>query len=168
MAITFPYTLKDGTNYQWSFNSYGQVTNTARPELYYGGTVSPYVYGTATTEFGGREIVYGPYTSGGVEQSRKVYRSNKEGFVRYLEIFTNTGKTAVTKTVQLSSSFNAYSADVVRTSDGDSAFSTADNWIVRDNTTDTNAAVTHVVSGQYGIDPSSVTLYSSSLSYNFD
>lgn len=170
MALTFPYTLKDGTNYEWTFNSYGEVVSGTRSEFYYGADISPSVYWSNTsTENGGRELVFQPSSSSsGLEQVRKVYVSGKEGFVRYLEIFTNTGTTTVTKSVQLSSSLNSYSPDVIRTSDGDNQLSTADNWIVRDNTTDTHAAVTHVVSGQSGVDPSSVSLSSYYLSYNFD
>lgn len=168
MAVNLPITRVDGTRYPWKFGNYGDIETGNRTEFYSAADNSATSYYSSTNvqlELGGRQIHYGPDTSDDVSISRKVYVSPKEGFVRYLEIFTNTGGTATTESFTISSRLQS-TPTVTRTSDGDTSFSIADDWLVQDTPGDTRAAVTHVLGGAYGIDP--VSTYNSFGSVNYE
>lgn len=167
MAKTFPYVLRDGEGFRWAFNYYGQVVSGARDEFSYGAS-GVYLYqSTPSVSDRGRQLNYGPVTSGDVRQSREVYVSDDDGFVRYLEVFKNTGRSTVTKTVTISSYLNS-SPDVIRTSDGDQTFSVDDKWLVRDGRNDGDAAATFVIQDGHGEGPTSVSQWGGSVSYTYD
>ncbi|WP_299135025.1 VWA domain-containing protein [uncultured Amaricoccus sp.] len=168
MAKTFPYVLRDGDGYRWQFNYYGQIVSGQRDE-FSTGAVSGYIYEqTPVVSLKGRQLTYGPSFSGDIRQSRKVYVSDDDGFVRYLEIFKNTGSQAITKSVSISSYLNSYGPDVIRTSSGDDSFSVDDQWLVRDKKGDGDAAATFVIQGGQGDAPTSVSQSYSSVNYGFD
>lgn len=168
MAVNFPKKIRDGAKQSWEFNRYGNIEATSRSEFSYGANNNLTVYSDASLEVGGRQIALEPYGFGDLKQSRKVYVSEKESFVRYLEIFTNEGTTATSTSFTISSNLTESSPDRIRTSDGDDAFNTGDDWIVWDSTTGSERAVAHVVAGDHLDGPSAVTTSYRTVSYTYD
>ena len=85
----------------------------------------------ASTEESGREVtILQAHLSTVV--TRKIYVPSDGYFTRYLEIFRNTTAAAVTIRPSIFSSLGANSTNV-DSSDGDSTFTTADNWVITDD-----------------------------------
>lgn len=167
MAKTFPYVLRDGEGFRWAFNYYGQVVTGSRGEFSYGAS-GAYIYESApVVSDRGRQLNYGPVQSGDIRQSREVYVSDDDGFVRYLEVFKNTSRSTVTKSVTISSYLYS-SSDVIRSSDGDQSFSADDKWLVLDGRNDGRAAVTFVTQDGHGEGPTSVSHWGGSVSYTYE
>jgi hypothetical protein len=55
----------------------------------------------AALEMAGRQIVYGPYTLGGVDATRRLFIPSTGGFARYLDTVANTSPVPVTVNVQI-------------------------------------------------------------------
>ena len=86
-------------------------------------------------ELGGRQLVL-TGTSNGLDVVRRVYVPDDAGagWARFLESFTNNTGTAITVTVSIqSNSGNDGNFTILDTSSGDTAFTTADNWIINDD-----------------------------------
>lgn len=166
MPRYFPYTIRDGDGVRWTFDSYGRVTN-AVPEFSYGFTKNRYNSSSAPRLSEDRhQINYEPATYGDLKYSREVYVSQKDGFVRYLEIYKNTGGHRLEETVTVNSSMSDYTPDRLRTADGDAVASPADHWLVRDG--DGQRAVSFVLGGPGGDQPETVTFSGSQVGYGFD
>lgn len=137
----------DASGNQWSIDNDGQLQSAIRPYASGTGTSKAdavdsasllstvvagigyqgyYSWGAATTG-ANTQTVTGVNASQGISITRDVYVGN--GFVRYLEIVTNTGTAA--KTVGLTIGDDIYydtSTVMVGTSSGDTALTTADDW----------------------------------------
>ena len=134
--VGLPFTLIDGSNYQWnmlgdgtiadgSFDAYdGALTHRGFP-----------VSSVARTEDGGREVVIGPSAvNPNVRVTRKVYVPADRGYARFLEVITNVGPAAARYEFTVENNLGSDGAEAfVRTSSGDGSFTTADDWIVTDD-----------------------------------
>jgi Ca2+-binding RTX toxin-like protein len=168
--VGFPRNFRDGDGFAWTLNNYGNVVPGRRGEFSSGASNGLFIFESdAKFSLGRRQLTFGPDDSGDVRETRKVYVSDEDGFVRYLEILRNTGTSEVTRTVTISSNLQASTANLVRTSDGNRAFSAADSWLVRDDTRDPGAAVTFVTGDGRGQGPVSAEHGSfGSVSYSYE
>jgi hypothetical protein len=127
--------LTDGSGFLWDISSTGYIGN-GTIDAYDGGMIlAGFPSSTERLEDNGREVVLGPQTSGQVSVTRKIYvPATGTGFARFLEIVTNTGTTATTYQVGISTNLGSDSGTVVvGTSSGDQTFNTADRWIITDD-----------------------------------
>ena len=87
--------LADGNTFYWDLVSNEGVLNgtfnatDGYPFLEVGGTVFPFLSEGATLELGGRQVVYGPVSIGGLNVSRRMYVPVNSGWGRFLEVFEN-------------------------------------------------------------------------------
>ncbi|MBI2218207.1 MAG: LEPR-XLL domain-containing protein, partial [Candidatus Rokubacteria bacterium] len=101
-------TLFDGQSYEWDIMSDGEVSDGTN-DAYDGGlelqVASTWFPGIASADWraedGGRELILGPVTAGGLSVTRKIYVPTDQGWARFLEILTNPGTTAVTARVTI-------------------------------------------------------------------
>jgi len=109
--------------------------------------------GPATTEDGGREIVYGVQTLlPNIDVSRKVFVPTNDSFARWLNIFHNTGGTTQTFQVEIANNLGSDANTViVATSSGDSSATTSDNWVTTfqnySGTTSSDGRLGHILQG---------------------
>ena len=163
--------LTDGSGFLWDIQDNGTILNGSIDAYDSGLALNGFGTFTPTLEDAGREVVFGPQLVGQVSVSRKVYvPGSGTGFARYLEIITNTGTTATTHTVTLSTNLGSDSSTtVVGTSSGDQVFGTNDRWIVTDDNDGTNdPAVVHYIRGGVGMAPSTVSQSGDQVSYSFN
>lgn len=156
-----PTALVDSEGYLWDIQRDGRISN-GTDDAYDGGHDLDGFTGPpiAAFEEGGREVVIGPETAGGVEVTRKVYVPADGAFARFLEVVTNTTDSTAFHTVAINTNLGSDSGTVfVRTQNGlDQTFTPADDWIVTDDGDATgDPTVLHVVSGAGGVDPTSVS-----------
>ncbi len=86
--------------------------------------------GVATTEFGGRQVVFAAQTSGQLRMSRKVYVPTDDTFARWLNVFTNTGATPITFTVVTCNNLGSDSnTRIVSSSNGNNTAELTDTWV---------------------------------------
>ncbi|MDD2885727.1 MAG: VWA domain-containing protein [Dechloromonas sp.] len=169
-------TLTQSNGYVWDLYDYNGSVSNGSVDAYDGGMVLTGYSPSALPSFEdtNRELVFGVVTSGQVSITRKVFVPDTgTGFARYLEIITNTGSTATTFNVGISSNLGSDSSTaVLATSSGDTVFSTTDRWIITDDSTTGLAGgdpvVAHVFGASGGLSPTSVTQSSDAISYNFN
>lgn len=140
--------LTDGDGFIWvTFTDteysagYGTVIDSGSSDTYDAGlqlVVNGVVFDGAlgAAELNGRQVVYAA-TIGDIATTRRFYVPNTagEGWARALETFTNTGSTTQTVTFTIrSNSGNDGNFQIISTSSGDTAFTTADTWIINDDT----------------------------------
>ena len=164
--------LTDGSGYLWDIQDNGSITG-GTSDAYDGGMVLVNYYPTAlpVLEDFNREVVLGSYTSGQISIVRKVYvPSTGTGFARFLEIVTNTGTTATTYNLGISTNLGSDSSThVINTSSGDAVFTTADKWIITDDVAGSgDPAVAHIFAGTGGLAPSSVSQSTDIITYNYN
>ncbi|QLA20092.1 beta strand repeat-containing protein [Desulfolutivibrio sulfoxidireducens] len=169
---TLPLTLTDGSGFQWDIQQNGSVNNGSN-DAYDGGMVLNGFssFSTATTEDSDREVVIGTYTTGNITVVRKVYiPSSGTGFARYLEIVTNTGSTATTFNLAVSTNMGSDSATtVVTTESGDTTLNTADRYLITDDTDgSSDPTVAHVFYGAGGTAPSSLSISGDTVSFGYN
>lgn len=163
--------LTDGDGYLWDIQNNGTIfdgTSNAFDNglsLRINGSFFPAT--TQTTELGGRQVVMSS-TISVFDVTRKVYVPADDGWSRYLETITNTSGTAETFTVTISTnSGNNSNFNVVDTSSGDTTFSTADSWIVNDDSPGTgNPAVLHLF-GDGTLAPTTATTSGDTITYSY-
>lgn len=168
MARTFPYSVRDGDGHRWTFNYYGQITS-ERSEFWTGAYTNFYPYeATPDLSMGGQGLRFGPTTSGDVRYSREVYVSEKGNFVRFLDIYRNTGSSALSQSVAINSSLQSTETDAVRTSSGNRSFDGLDSWLVRDGAPNDDQVLSFVTAGSKGGDgPLSASDQFGYVSYNY-
>lgn len=191
------YTLTDGEGFTWDIRTDGSIGHGSNDAFgdgannqftgYNGGldlsTFPLSGSGNAYTEDSGREVVLGSRFAGNgygqdspISVTRKVYVSPDNGFVRYLDIFTNTSSRAYSfaggsPNYLVSNLGSNQDTRIIQTSSGDSTFTESDKWIATDDnypnglSPDTNnPAILHVFSGAGGYQPSSVQAQSDRVS----
>ncbi len=137
--VTLPHRLTDGEAFRWEVQWDGSVIDRSSGALDRGLQLGNFYYyiTNAFAEDDDREVVLGPqqmYDVQGIELTRKIYVPADQGFVRYLEVVTNTNNTPNQYTVQLNSNLGSDGqTDVAGTSNGDNSFTVDDNWIVTDD-----------------------------------
>ncbi|SIS50466.1 beta strand repeat-containing protein [Phaeovulum vinaykumarii] len=132
-------TLTDGAGFDWTIYSYGTYidngTNYNIDTFGYSYDITGQAY---TIDEAGREINTFPTYSGGLVNTRSTYVSATDGFVRFLDSFTNVTSSAVTMSYDLYWDYSPYDATQVH----DSA--TAPTQVIFDNaanaTTDLDSA----------------------------
>lgn len=168
-------TLYDATGYRWDIQGNGNISD-GTSDAYDGGmhhTGFP-GFASAQTEEGGREIVIGPATIGGVQVTRKIYIPGDQSFARFLEIVYNPGVSSVNYTVPIYTNLGSDGDEpFVMTSSGDSTVTTLDNWLITDDSPSGSSGgdpvVTHVVAGQDGrIRPATFTKGSGEVNYSYN
>lgn len=178
-TATLPLDLFDGSGYEWdlrassSYNTSGYIIN-GTSDAYDGGLrLSGFgVHTNVTTEGDGREVVIGPVAVSGLEITRKIYVSDDENYARFLEIVTNPGDTTATYTAELDTNLGSDSwTVVVATSDGDTSFSAADDWLVTDDWSNGGGdpSMLHVISGPDArMRPTTASRSGDDLRYTYD
>ena len=150
----------------WYFDSYGNLQDALGTYLSGGNTftydtldstsLALYVGGSANATYltwdasvvsGNTQSVTGTNTTAGISVTRKTYVA--DGYVRMLEIVTNTG--VAVKSVKVDLKDNIYydsATQTIATSSGDTTRTTSDDWSAFGSSWDTNyPKLTHVVSG---------------------
>lgn len=102
------------------------------------------------------QLVTGSSVAEALSVTRDTFAGN--GFVRYVETFTNTGLSAKTINVTLGDDiWYDGSSTIVATANGDLLRGTNDNWFAVGSTNVTSPKVVHVVAGGVGVAPSATT-----------
>ncbi|MBD1923771.1 S8 family serine peptidase [Microcoleus sp. FACHB-831] len=168
---TLPLNLIDGGNYLWDIQQNGNIID-GTSDAYDGGmSLNGFPnFATGTTEDNGREIVIGAATINGASVTRKIYIPTDQAFARFLEIVTNPGSSILNYTVDLNTNLGSDSGTlVVRTSNGDTNFTTADNWIVTDDGDSIfDPTMLHVIAGEGALRPTSVSSPIGFLNYGYN
>jgi hypothetical protein len=92
---------------------------------------------SGTPVLSGREIAIGPAAMSGLNVTRKIHVSATSGWARWVDLYENP--TAADITVGLIYEVNPGSdggTTIIATSSGDAAFTTADSWVVTDDSSD--------------------------------
>lgn len=166
-------TLADGLGKQWDIYGGGYVGDGSNDAFDTGYHVSVYSGGETGLEDGGREIVFAPQVvATGISIERKVYVSGTEGFARFLTGVTNTGTTATTYDLVISTNYGSdYSTTVLATSSGDTTLDGTDAWIITDDSADGSGGGDpvnlSVFAGPGGMLVPTVTQSSDSLTYTY-
>lgn len=138
-----------------STSTYDALDNTSLSLYVAGSTSTTYLSWAASTAANNTHSVTGTSTSAGISVERKTYVA--DGYVRMLEIVTNTGTTA--KAVKVDLNDNIYydsNTKTLATSSGDTTRTAADDWASYGSSYNANyPALTHIVSGGAG-SPSAV------------
>ena len=152
-AISMGTTLNDASEFRWDIQRDGSIGDGTN-DAYDGGMDNTAMvnFSTGLAEDNGREILIGPHATGGVQLSRKIYVPVDQSFARFLEIVTNTSASTVNFTVPIYTNLGSDGSERFNmTSSGDSTVTTADNWLITDDSTAGTSGgdpvVTHVVAG---------------------
>lgn len=158
--------LTDASNNTWSIDSYGNLQNATRAgydsydntsfSVKIGASTSSlsWSYGVATTTANTQTVTH-TNAAEALSLTRKTYVG--DGFVRVLEIVTNTGSTS--KDVNFNLGDDVYhdsNTRLLTSSSGDSTYTTGDDWFMVDSVSAERAKAVHIVSGGTG-SPSSAT-----------
>jgi Ca2+-binding RTX toxin-like protein len=175
--------LTDASGNTWYIDNYGNLQNATKAGYgSYGSTSFSVKIGASTSALAGYSWSYGAATTAANTQTvtmtqaaealsltRKAYVGN--GFVRVLEVVTNTGTTSKNLNLSLYDDvYHGYDTRLLTTSSGDSTYTAGDDWFMVDKLSAERAKAVHVVSGGAG-SPNSVTLEGAdifSTSFNFD
>jgi hypothetical protein len=108
--------------------------------------------GAATTECGGRQVVFTAQTSGQLQMSRKVYVPSDDTFARWMNIFTNTGVTPLTFTMVTGNNLGSdANTRIVSSSNGNNTAELTDTWVSTfqnySGTTSSDPRLGHVLQG---------------------
>ena len=165
-------TLFDGNNFRWDLQGDGEVGD-GSSDAFDGGfeLIGFPNFSTGDTEENGREIVFGPQTSGDLQITRKIFVPTDDGFARFLESFTNTGTAPITRTVSFDTNLGSDGGEtILGTSNGDTLLTAADDWIVTDDSSVSGGdpAIAHIIAGPTGLRPSSFTQPGGSVRWTFD
>jgi hypothetical protein len=132
-SVSTSWSITDSMGFRWDINCNGQV-NDGTNDAYDGG-MQLRVNGTqfqwsSNGRMGknSREVEYGPWTTGSLKVSRRIYVDPKEGYCRWIDIFENTSSQQQSLTVQYYSNLGD-SVQSVRTSTGGAAVGEKD-WAV--------------------------------------
>ncbi len=175
-------TLADGRGYIWDFSNDGSINNgtsdafdgAAFLQISDGGSNQSFAYTTPTLEYNDREQVFagtGPILD--VDITRKAYvPATGAGYARMTEFLTNNTASTITRTITLTSYLGSDSGTrVLKTSSGDLAVTSGDNWIITDDSTDGGGdpAILHFFSMDgAAVQPTNVSLSGDTLTYSFN
>jgi len=140
-AVTsFPHNVTDGTGHTWALDSDGTAQegfntglNTADGFVgYMAFVVDAFNFnGELTADLeDGRELVYGPQNLDGMQVTRKVYVSETDGFIRWLDIVENPTNVDAVKSLTADGEFDLNQANnlVEESSNGDTTLDANDVW----------------------------------------
>ena len=136
--VSLPLTLTDRDGFDWNVQQNGQVVNGANSVFYYGlDLAGRFPSQTQARQIqNGRELVLGPAQEApGLEWRRRIYVPDDDRFVRYLEVFDNSGAEDAQVSFTVQSRFRT-TRQVIDTSSGDTVTSDADQWVVSDDSAD--------------------------------
>ena len=166
IGVALPTNLNDANGFLWDIQRDGNINN-GTSDAYDGGlrlTVNGVGFGNfneAGQEDGGRETRIGPSLIAGIEVSRKIFVPDDDAFARFLEILVNPTAADINVSVVLRTNLGSDSStQLVATSDGDLAFTVADDYLITDDSSNGGGdpSMTHVFSGPGAVlEPSSVT-----------
>lgn len=170
-TVTLPTTLTDNQAFIWDVSQNGSITDGSNDAFDGGLALAGFAnVPTATTEDADRELTLGPNVfPSGIEVTRKIFVPSDQAFARYLEVVSNPTSNAITHTVTISTNLGSDgSTVVVGTSSGDSVFTVADDWIVTDDADASgDPTIVHVLAGDGGVDPGTVSSPTGSVNYAF-
>lgn len=114
--------------------------------------------GPATTDCGGRQVVYPVQSIGSLAVSRKVYVPDADTFVRWANIVSNTGGAPVNVSLITSNNLGSdANTTISTTSDGDAVAEASDAWIASfqafSGSTSSDPRLGHVVQNSGGTIP---------------
>ncbi len=148
-TFPLPIILLDQVGYRWDIQSNGSILDgsanayDSAMRLIVGTHSFPNFSHALAREDKGREIVIGPDNYGSLKINRKIFVPKDDAFVRYLDIFENTGTSELTYTVRILTDLGANtSTSYVTTSSGDSGFTVGDNYILTDDADGTGTPTT--------------------------
>jgi Ca2+-binding RTX toxin-like protein len=181
-SLNMSLNLTDASGNTWYIDNYGDLKDATKAgyDSYDGTAVSVRVgastgslywsFGVASTS-ANTQTVTATHAGEALSLTRKTYVGN--GFVRVLEIVTNTG--TASKDVNFNLSDNVYhdrNTRLLTSSSGDSTYTAADDWFMVDSLSAERAKAVHVVSGGAG-SPNSATrtgayadIFDTSFSFN--
>ena len=177
-----PVELFDGGGYRWDIQGSGTIASGTDGAFYTGysggglilslNNSSYHTFRLYHKEYQERGVQLGPYTSGSLVVSRKIYVPDDDSFVRYLEIIENNGDTDVNAKVTIKSYLgDSYSNEthLIETASGDAEFTTDDRYIISDDADGTGIpAVVHVFGGDGAQENISEASYQDYGYYNYD
>lgn len=116
------------------------------------------INGPATTDCGGRQVLYPVQNIGSLAVSRKVYVPDTDQFIRWANIVTNTGGAAVNVSVITSNNLGSdANTTISTTSDGDAVGEPTDSWIASfqqfSTSTSSDPRMGHVIQNSGGTVP---------------
>jgi hypothetical protein len=162
-AIALPLQVNDGLGFRWSVHPSGGTMRTTGDAYERGhslrvdggaGFTDYRISPTALTEHAGRQVVMGPFDYGGIEVTRKIYVPRAGGFARYMEILSNPSGIALPISLELTSRMNHSIPAVVAGPGTLDELTTADNWLITDDSYDGIGGyqpnVAHVFAGDGG------------------
>ena len=121
-SVGTSWSINDSMGFRWDINCNGQV-NDGTNDAYDGG-MQLRVNGTqfqwssnGRMSVDAREVEYGPWATGSLKVSRRIYVDPKEGYCRWIDIFENTSGQPQSLTVQYYSNLGD-SVQSIRTSSG--------------------------------------------------
>lgn len=111
--------------------------------------------GAATTECGGRQVVFNPQTIGSLTVSRKVYVPADDEFIRFLSVVTNNGGAAVSVNLVSGNNLGSDSTTAITATDnGNATAEAADRWVASfqnfSGNTSSDPRLAHVFFGNGG------------------
>jgi hypothetical protein len=137
---SFPHDVTDGTGHTWALDADGSVESSFNTGLntadgfvgYIAFVVDAFNFnGELTADLeDGRELVYGPQNLDGMNVTRKVYVSDTDGFIRWLDIVENPTNADVVKSLTADGEFDLNQANdlVDASSNGDTTLDANDEW----------------------------------------
>ncbi len=114
--------------------------------------------GPATTELGGRQVVFANQQMGPLQVSRKIYVPESDSFARWLNIVTNTGAVSQSFTLITSNNLGSDSNTIITgTSNGSTTPTLSDTWVGTmqnySGNTSSDPRLAHVLQGPGAIFP---------------
>jgi len=168
MADTFPFTVRDGDGRDWTIDNWGRISSGGGEFTADAANFGITFSSVPAVSLGGRQVTFAPSAFGDVKQSRKVYVSDRDGFVRIADIYENTGSIDATRSVSISSSMSDFVPQAIRTSKPDGVFDAQDQWLVREPGTAGQKVASFVVAGRNGDGPSFASASFGSVSYTYN
>lgn len=172
-SVSMPLVLNDGEGFRWDIGSEGAISDGTNDA--YDGGMDNQAFGDvfqATLENNNREVLLGPSSPNpNVSISRKIFVPDDDGYARFLEIVTNTSGAPLTFQVPIYTNLGSdgTTGELVTTSSGDNIFTTADQWILTDDSDGSNdPTMLHIIAGPGGAGPTTVNATGSgSVAYTY-
>lgn len=127
-------TLTDGRGFIWDFDNNRLTVSDGTSDAYDGAFVlNGYLPASAAT-VSGRYVIGAAALVNDLTVVRRAYVSATEGWTRFEEVLTNNTSASVTRTFTIASNLGSDSGTtIIATASGDTALSTADNWLITDD-----------------------------------
>jgi hypothetical protein len=136
--VYLPCTLRDRLGYKWDIQKDGSILDGTDDAFDGGFRLDGFpTQNIAATEDAGRELVIGPARTGTILYTRKIFVSEKSGFIRYLEFVQNDNILPVNVDLLIYSNLGSdIGNSLIQTSSGDSLLELIDNWVIADDIAD--------------------------------